>query len=104
MSVADVTIASPEQLIKMLRRNVPGDYEMLAPEIRLQFEVIGQAIRDAEGATRDKEALEARDEARQFFVTRRSDLHADLCGLNPDFLVETVLKHTAWGQQLGRGK
>lgn len=97
-------VATPEQLIKMLRRNLEIDYDTLIPESQMQFAVIGQAIRDAEGDTRDKEALEARDEARDFFTKHRCDLHADLCGLNPDFLVEMVLKHTTWGQQLGRGK
>lgn len=93
-------IATPEQFVKMLRRNATA---ILTPESKLQLEVIGQAVRDAEGVTRDKESLEARDEARAFFTKRRCDLHAELCGLDPDFLVEMVLKHTAWGQQLRRG-
>jgi len=94
-------IATPEQMIKMLRRNATA---IATPEAQLQLEVIAQALRDAEGMTREKEALEARDEARQFFLKRRSDLHAELCGLCPDFLVDMVLKHTTWGQQLRRDK
>lgn len=94
-------IATPEQMIKMLRRNASA---IATSESQLMLEVIAQALRDAEGITREKEALESRDEARQFFIKRRSDLYAELCGLDPDFLVEMVLKHTTWGQQLRRGK
>lgn len=93
-------IATPEQIIKMLKRNATA---IVTPESQLQLAVIGQAVRDAAGESRDKDAREARDEAREFFLSRRSDLHAELCGLDPDFLVEMVVKHTAWGQQLRRG-
>lgn len=98
------TGATVFQLQKVLERAATLDM----PEKRLLLAVIQQAVLDSVLVIRDNgkelsafwlRRLAVREDARRFFFKGGYHDYAELCGLEPAYIKDLLIRHTTWAKE-----
>ena len=84
-------------LVATAIRRLKGASTIQIPEQKLFFEVICTAILDAEIQT----ATSQTQGARQYFNNNNHAGHAEVCGLDPDYVIDTLRTFFDWVPDTG---